>query len=193
MALRRMPSAASTAGGRGSRTAACSAACRRSQAARVLLAAVAVAMLAAHAPGARAQTAAVSCLPTTGTLTALAASGGCAVTMTVNDTFTGFSPLVVGVNLGHHYPQEGSWLAYLEHLGVNGAWRRARPARHAARAARVAPHGVARRAQREPQRRCAAHGALTCVGPRCGRRAQLRHGRPGRDQQRADDAAADGC
>ena len=95
------------------------AAAQRSAFARVLLAAL---LLAAHAPGARAQTAATSCVPSSGSLTSLAASGGCAVTLTVNDTFTGFSPLVIGVNLGHHYPGEGSWLAYLEHLGVNGAY-----------------------------------------------------------------------
>jgi hypothetical protein len=155
---------------------ACVAARRRSAAAPALLA---VLLLVSHARLAVAQTAATSCLPTTGTLTALAASGGCAVTLTVNDTFSGFSPLVIGVNLGHHYPQEGSWLAYLEHLGVNGArptaqphgWQlarralcranaRARPA-PTRRAPRRSVKEAARRAQRGPQRLGAARTVLT--------------------------------
>ncbi len=38
-----------------------------------------------------------------------------------SDTVTGATPLTIGVNLGHHYPTDGTWVAYLEHLGVNGA------------------------------------------------------------------------
>lgn len=111
---------------------------------------------------ARAQTPATSCLPATGTLSDLAATGGCAVEFTVNDTYTGNSPLVIGVNLGHHYPGEGSWLAFLEHLGVNGAaralrtaakWRapvQSTPQRPTARAVRrCTTRHAARRAQRE--------------------------------------------
>jgi|APGre2960657444_1045066.scaffolds.fasta_scaffold00840_2 hypothetical protein len=41
--------------------------------------------------------------------------------MLVSDVVTGTTPLVIGVNLGHHYPTDGSWVAYMEHLGVNGA------------------------------------------------------------------------
>ena len=73
------------------------------------------------------------------------------MTFTVNDTYTGNSPLVIGVNLGHHYPGEGSWLAYLEHLGVNGASARAYRSKVARPSSkRAGPHGA----------RCAAlHGA----------------------------------
>jgi hypothetical protein len=38
-----------------------------------------------------------------------------------SDTVTGATPLTIGVNLGHHYPTDGTWVAFLEHLGVNGA------------------------------------------------------------------------
>ena len=74
------------------------------------------------------------------------------MTLTVNDTFSGFSPLVIGVNLGHHYPQEGSWLAYLEHLGVNGARPVAQLARWPCAMRTRAPGPLLRRAR---------HGAVS--------------------------------
>jgi hypothetical protein len=40
---------------------------------------------------------------------------------TLSDTVTGATPLSIGVNLGHHHPSDGTWVAFLEHLGVNGA------------------------------------------------------------------------
>jgi hypothetical protein len=42
--------------------------------------------------------------------------------MTVTNVNTGTTPMVIGVNLGHHHPSDGSWVAFLEHLGVNGAF-----------------------------------------------------------------------
>ncbi len=68
-----------------------------------------------------AQTPASSCLAKSGTLSQLAASGGCAVTMTLSDAPTGVTPQTIGVNLGHHHQEDGSWAAFIEHLGVNGA------------------------------------------------------------------------
>jgi hypothetical protein len=79
-------------------------------------------LLAALAPAlARAQVPATGCLAATGTIGAVAAMGGCSVTMTMYDTWTGNTPLTIGVNLGHHHPDDGTWVAFLEHLGVNGA------------------------------------------------------------------------
>jgi hypothetical protein len=36
------------------------------------------------------------------------------------------SPSYIGVNLGHHHPADSSWLAFMEHLGVNSASLRRR-------------------------------------------------------------------
>ncbi len=81
---------------------------------RVLLAALAPAVARAVVP-------ATGCLAATGTVGAVAAMGGCSVTMTMFDTYTATTPLTIGVNLGHHHPNDGTWVAFLEHLGVNGA------------------------------------------------------------------------
>jgi len=68
--------------------------------------------LLALAPVAQAQTAGSAC--TTG-------ATWCSITYTLSTTQTGTSPAYMGVNLGHHHPSDSSWLAFIEHLGVNGA------------------------------------------------------------------------
>ncbi len=45
----------------------------------------------------------------------------CSITYTLSTTPSGTSPQFIGVNLGHKHPADSSWLAFMEHLGVNGA------------------------------------------------------------------------
>lgn len=39
--------------------------------------------------------------------------------LTLSATVTGTSPSVQGVNVGHHHPADGTWLALLQYLGAN--------------------------------------------------------------------------
>ena len=93
---------------------------------------------------------ATACLAATDTLQNLALNyGGCAVTMTVNDVVTGNTPPVIGVNMGHHHPDDASWVTFMKRLGVNGAPPRMRACarRFVQHATTDSRHACASRAQ----------------------------------------------
>ena len=48
----------------------------------------------------------------------------CSISYTTSRNNPTYSPQYIGVNLGHHHQSDSSWLAFIEHLGVNGAWLR---------------------------------------------------------------------
>lgn len=45
----------------------------------------------------------------------------CSVAFTSSRNNPTTSPAFMGVNLGHHHPADSTWLAFIEHLGVNSA------------------------------------------------------------------------
>lgn len=45
----------------------------------------------------------------------------CSITFTTTASGGATTPKYMGVNLGHHHPSDSSWLAFIEHLGVNSA------------------------------------------------------------------------
>ena len=45
----------------------------------------------------------------------------CSITFQTGLSGGATTPQYMGVNLGHHHPSDSSWLAFIEHMGVNSA------------------------------------------------------------------------
>lgn len=65
--------------------------------------------------------------PTVGSACATG-STWCSIAYTTGTTVTGTSPKYLGVNLGHKHTADTTWTAFVDYLGINGAWPRHTPA-----------------------------------------------------------------